>query len=85
MMNLPLPSDRLRPVQSKLDVSAQPTKLPKSEWCSISLSEFVTPLLTAIEQGQPWVSDFEADTIQLPRDLHEVIQAYTRIQNRKAA
>ena len=85
MMNLPLPSDRLRPFKSNLDVSGKPTQLPQPEWCSISLSEFAKPLLTAIDQGQPWVSDFENDTIMLPRDLHEVIQAYTKIQNRKAA
>lgn len=85
MMNLPLPSDRFRSFQSKSDVTDKPVKLPESDWCSMSLSEFVTPLLKAINQGQPWVADFENDTIKLPRDLQEVIQAYARIENRKAA
>ncbi len=84
MMNLPFPNDRLKPFKSSLKVTGPKPTQPGPDWKPMSLSDFIQPMLTAVEQGQPWVNDFATDTIMLPVDLHEVIHAYTQIQIKKA-
>ncbi|MDG2104017.1 MAG: hypothetical protein P8J91_09720 [Pirellulaceae bacterium] len=84
MMNLPFPNDRLKPFKSNLKVMGPKPTPPEPDWKPMSLADFVQPMMAALEQGQPWVNDFASDTIMLPVDLHEVIQAYAEIQIKKA-
>ncbi len=79
MMNLPLPTHRLKNVGKGLNPVASPSPAGP-ELKQLPLAEFLKPMLAAIHQSQPWVEDFHSDQIMLPLDLYEVIKEFSRLQ-----
>lgn len=78
MMNLPLHHNRL--ANANL-FPATTKKRSNRDLKQIPLADFLKPMLQAVDQSQPWVNDFDNDSIMLPVDLYEVIQAYAQLQS----
>lgn len=68
--------------QRELDLIAGTAK-PKS--VSVPLGKIVPMLVDAVENDRVWLNDFSDELVQISGDLHEVLLAYQKLQNRSAA
>lgn len=53
---------------------------PESPLQTVRFGDLLEPLQRAMGQGPVWLQDFCNDDVLLPRDLYEVLQAFSRIQ-----
>ena len=47
---------------------------------AITLSEFIEPLLDAVESDRTWIRDFKDDSVTISKDLHDVLLAYRKLR-----
>ena len=52
---------------------------------TVRLREILPTLSFAFQQGLLWVEDFKNESVQIPQDLRDVIDAIQEIQNRKSS
>jgi hypothetical protein len=85
MMNLPLPNNRLPDSDHALSSIGGLPASAAAPLKQLTLSEFLKPMMAALQQRQPWVDDFRNDPIMLPVDLYEVVREFARLQTGPAS
>tara|TARA_R110002049_G_scaffold4601_6_gene32897 strand:- start:106366 stop:106773 length:408 start_codon:yes stop_codon:yes gene_type:complete len=72
-------SDRQERELDRISGIAQPKTV------TLTVGQIVPLLLDAMENDRTWLSDFADDSVRIDSDLYDVLLAYQRIIDRKAA